>query len=71
MQANGLPREAGALRRLKALGFSDHQLAQLSGQTEPQVAALRDEARRAPGLQAHRHLRGRIRLRHALHVFDL
>ncbi len=29
--ANGLPREAGALRRLKALGFSDKRLAELTG----------------------------------------
>ena len=28
-------------------------------------------ARRAPGVQAHRHLRGRVRLPHRLHVFDL
>ncbi len=28
-------------------------------------------ARRSPGLQAHRHLRGRVRLAHRLHVFDL
>ena len=28
-------------------------------------------ARRAPGVQAHRHLRRRIRLAHRLHVFDL
>ncbi len=41
--ANGLPREAGALRRLKALGFSDHQLARLSRQGEAQVAALREK----------------------------
>ena len=39
--ATGLPQEAGALRRLKALGFSDHQLARLSGVDEPSVAALR------------------------------
>ena len=38
----GLPGEATALRRLKALGFSDARLAQLSGIAEPQVAALRD-----------------------------
>jgi carbamoyl-phosphate synthase large subunit len=37
----GLPREAGALRRLKALGFSDKRLAQLGGQTEESVAGLR------------------------------
>ncbi|HET6182513.1 MAG TPA: carbamoyl-phosphate synthase large subunit [Acetobacteraceae bacterium] len=37
----GLPAEAGALRQLKALGFSDAQLARLSGRSEGQVAALR------------------------------
>ena len=39
--ADGLPREAGALRRLKALGFSDHRLAELAGRPETEVAALR------------------------------
>jgi carbamoyl-phosphate synthase large subunit len=39
--ASGLPRSAGPLRRLKALGFSDRQLAGLSGQAEAQVAAFR------------------------------
>ncbi|MDE2005146.1 MAG: carbamoyl-phosphate synthase large subunit [Rhodospirillales bacterium] len=39
--ADGLPREAGALRRLKALGFSDRQLAVLSGRSEPDIATLR------------------------------
>jgi carbamoyl-phosphate synthase large subunit len=41
LKADGLPREARALRRIKALGFSDKQLAELTGQSEPQVAALR------------------------------
>ncbi|MEJ1977350.1 MAG: carbamoyl-phosphate synthase large subunit [Acetobacteraceae bacterium] len=40
--ASGLPTEAGALRRLKALGFSDKRLAQLTGQPEPAIAAARD-----------------------------
>ncbi len=40
----GLPTEAGALRRLKALGFSDHQLARLTSQPEPAVAAAREVA---------------------------
>ena len=40
--AAGLPAEAGALRRLKALGFSDKRLAELTGQPETAVAALRD-----------------------------
>ncbi len=39
---SGLPQEAGALRRLKALGFSDRQLSLLSGTEETAVAALRE-----------------------------
>ena len=39
--ASGLPADATALRRLKALGFSDHRLAVLSGKAETDVAALR------------------------------
>jgi carbamoyl-phosphate synthase large subunit len=39
--ADGLPREAGALRRLKAMGFSDKRLAQLTQARETDVAALR------------------------------
>ncbi|MBW4090305.1 MAG: carbamoyl-phosphate synthase large subunit [Proteobacteria bacterium] len=39
--AHGLPQEAGALRRLKALGFSDHRLAGLAQRPETEVAALR------------------------------
>ena len=42
--ADGLPSEPAALRRLKALGFSDHQLARLTNQPEPAVAAARDAA---------------------------
>ena len=41
VSAAGLPQEAGALRRLKALGFSDRQLSELAGMDEPAVAALR------------------------------
>ena len=40
--ANGLPQEAGALRRVKALGFSDKRLAELTHQPETDIAALRD-----------------------------
>src|SRR6202049_4075218 len=36
--AFGLPREAGALRRLKALGVSDKRLAELAGKSETDVA---------------------------------
>ncbi len=38
---DGLPRRTGALRRLKALGFSDIQLARLAGVRPTEVAALR------------------------------
>ena len=39
--ATGLPTQPGALRRLKALGFSDRRLAVLAGRPEEEVAALR------------------------------
>ncbi len=41
VSATGLPREAGALRRLKALGFSDKRLGELTGTTAASVADLR------------------------------
>jgi carbamoyl-phosphate synthase large subunit len=37
----GLPREAGALRRLKALGFADKRLAELTGKKAADIAAQR------------------------------
>ena len=43
ISANGLPRDAVALRRIKALGFSDKRLAQLTNQRETEIAALRDK----------------------------
>ncbi|MBX6743307.1 MAG: carbamoyl-phosphate synthase large subunit, partial [Acetobacteraceae bacterium] len=42
VRTGGLPRNATALRRLKALGFSDRRLAQLAGVKEADVQALRD-----------------------------
>ncbi len=39
--ANGLPQEAGALRRLKALGFSDKRLAELTGTTAAKILRAR------------------------------
>ncbi|GBQ81668.1 carbamoyl phosphate synthase large subunit [Acetobacter malorum DSM 14337] len=43
IQNHGLPRDAQGLRRLKAMGFSDIQLARLSGLQEDEVSALRDQ----------------------------
>jgi carbamoyl-phosphate synthase large subunit len=58
---HGLPKDAASLRALKAMGFSDARLAKLTGGKKPRFARTRHAARRAPGLQAHRHLRGRVR----------
>jgi carbamoyl-phosphate synthase large subunit len=41
IRAHGLPQTALGLRRVKALGFSDQQLAKLSGQTTTAVGDLR------------------------------
>ena len=41
IRAQGLPQTALGLRRVKALGFSDQQLAKLSGQTPAAVGELR------------------------------
>jgi carbamoyl-phosphate synthase large subunit len=41
LKTEGLPKEAGALRRIKAQGFSDKRLAELTGQTEANISALR------------------------------
>ena len=41
VKANGLPRDAFGFRRLKAMGFADKRLAQLSGQKESAVSAAR------------------------------
>ena len=53
------------------MGFSDARLAKLAGLPPAEVTQAAPRARRAAGVQAHRHLRGRIRLAHRLHVFDL
>ncbi|TPW34962.1 carbamoyl-phosphate synthase large subunit [Oecophyllibacter saccharovorans] len=42
IEQNGLPEDAAALRNLKAQGFSDRQLARLSGQTVEEISALRE-----------------------------
>jgi carbamoyl-phosphate synthase large subunit len=41
IRATGLPQTAIGLRRVKALGFSDQQLAKLTGETPTAMAALR------------------------------
>lgn len=41
VRAEGLPQYPNAMRRLKAMGFSDARLAKLAGQSEAEVAAAR------------------------------
>lgn len=43
VRADGLPKDRQSLLRLKKMGFSDARLAELSGQEESAVFALRDE----------------------------
>jgi carbamoyl-phosphate synthase large subunit len=43
IRAHGLPTQAPALRTLKAMGFSDGRLAMLTGRSESDIRALRDE----------------------------
>ena len=56
---------------LKAMGFSDARLAKLAGLARGRGAQAAHRPGRAARLQAHRHLRGRVRLAHRLHVLDL
>ena len=43
VSANGLPRDATKLRRLKAMGFSDKRLSVLANLPETDIAALRQK----------------------------
>jgi carbamoyl-phosphate synthase large subunit len=57
---DGLPVSAEGLRKLKMMGFTDARLAKLTGRDEAQVRRARS-GWRDRGLQAHRHLRRRVR----------
>ncbi len=71
VKAHGLPTSAEHVRSLKAMGFSDARLAKLTGLDRGRGAQAPPGVRRAPGLQAHRHLRCRVRVADRLHVFDV
>jgi carbamoyl-phosphate synthase large subunit len=43
IRSNGLPQDATALRRIKAMGFADKRLADIIGSSEAEVAALRSK----------------------------
>ena len=68
---SGLPANAFGMRTLKAMGFSDARLAVLAETDRGRGDGAAPRARRSPGVQAHRHLRRRVRFAHRLHVFDL
>ena len=67
----GLPRETHALRRLKMLGFSDARLATPHRPHRDRGPRRAPAPRRPRRLQAHRHLRRRVRGADPLHVLDL
>jgi carbamoyl-phosphate synthase large subunit len=70
--AQGRPADdRGRAARLKMMGFTDARLAALTGRDRGQRAPRAAEPGRQRRLQAHRHLRRRVRGADALHVFDL
>ena len=71
IREHGLPQDAENLRMLKSMGFSDARLASLDEDRSRSRSEAAPEARRAPGLQAHRHLCCRVRFAHRLYVLDL
>jgi carbamoyl-phosphate synthase large subunit len=71
IREHGLPADAENMRKIKSMGFSDARLGSLTGKRGHEVAKAAPGHGCAPGLQAHRHLRRRIRLAHGLYVLDL
>ncbi len=70
-RAHGLPGNAHSMRTLKAMGFLRRapRGARRPDRSRGKVAAADHEC--ASGVQAHRYLRGGVRLAHRLYVFDL
>ena len=62
---------ADLLRELKRAGFSDADIAAAHDVDESDVQAPSPRGRPGRVLQAHRHVRGRVRVVHALHVRQL
>ena len=71
LRKDGLPKDAKALLELKKKGFSDDRLAELTNLSAAEVAKRAPRPGRAAGVQAHRHLRRRVRIAHALSLFLL
>ena len=67
----GLPRNAFGMRTLESDGLLGCAACGAHEHHRSRDHRKAPCARRASGVQAHRHLRGRVRLAHRLHVFDL
>ena len=70
-RATGCRRTATGLLRLKQMGFSDARLGRARRARRGGGRGTPPRARPAPGLQAHRHLRRRVRLADPVYVFGL
>ena len=68
VRRDGLPQDRTGAAAAEADGVLRRAAGRLAGLDEDAVAARRARPRRAPGLQAHRHLRRRVRLADAVHV---
>ena len=71
VKAHGLPQDARRLPPAQGAGLLRCPPRRADAQDRSRGARAAPRARRAPGLQAHRHLRGRVRLADRLHVLDL
>ena len=71
IRAKGLPKTAGAFRRLKVAGIFRRAARDADGVERSRGHQAPPRVGRAARLQADRYLRRRIRLAHRLHVFDL
>ena len=65
------PLNAEKLAQAKSLGFSDRQIAHLTGTTEDAIRAERKKLGLVPELPARGHLRRRVRGLHAVLLFHL
>jgi carbamoyl-phosphate synthase large subunit len=71
VRRDGLPVTEDGMRALKMMGFTDARLAKLTGREESNIRRARLNLGVTAAVQAHRHLRRRVRGADALHVLDL
>ena len=71
VRAHGLPPDAGNMQSLEGERLLGRAPRGACRQGRSRRRRGSQAARRSAGVQAHRHLRGRVRFAHGLHVFDL